>query len=221
LKAGVLMAACDLVEITIRGRGAHGARPHQSRDPIAAAFALGQALYALCPRAVDSRLPSVLSICQIHGGSSNNVIPVEAKLGGTLRTLNGDARIELMQRIRSTCEAIGHATETEIEVEFSGSVPQLQNDPKLMEIANTAARRAVGEQHLAAIDLPSMGAEDFAFYLDHIPGALIRVGSASDEVGAPPLHTPEFDVDDRGLIAAMRAFVHLALEWSHSRHIHD
>ncbi len=216
LKTGVLMAACDLVEITIRGRGAHGARPHQSRDPVAAAFQLGQALYGIGPRSIDSRRASVFSLCQVHAGSSNNVIPVDAKLGGTLRTMDLETRDEWIRCIRAICQGVATATDTEIQVEFSGGVPQVFNDEKLMVIADRVARRVVGESNVATIELPSMGAEDFAFYLERIPGALIRVGSSSDDVGAPPLHTPNFDVDDRGLIAAARFFAHLALEWSYS-----
>lgn len=216
IRYGVLTAYCDDVEIEILGRGGHAARPHHTIDPIATAAHLLNSLYGFLPRSVDSRNPSVLTIGRIRGGGSPNVISERVELGGTLRTTDTTTRETLMQRVRSICSGIEHNSGATINVRFTKPLPAVNNHPRIAAALEAASRRVLGPENVGLIDRPSMGGEDFAVYLDHVPGALLRLGCGKPGVTSPFLHSPIFDIDERalglGTRILMRAAWLLALE---------
>ncbi len=214
LRAGVLTASCDDMRIRIHGRGGHAARPHEARDPIAAAAQVINALYLFVPRSTDSQDAVVVTIGQVLGGDNPNVIPERIELFGTLRTLNGDVRRKTIEQIRQIAHGIGQTTETKIDAQFGNGSPSVDNDPAMIELFRRAVEDALGRGGVENIPRPSMGAEDFAFYLEHVPGAMARIGCASDRTGRSPLHAPDFDIDEESLRVAARVMARSAILWS-------
>lgn len=204
VRSGPLTANCDLLQIAIHGRGGHGARPHESRDPIAAAATLISTLYQYVPRATDSLEAVVVSIGRIAGGANANVIPEHVELQGTLRTLESAVRLSTMEHIDQLARGVEEITGAKIEVRFSGNIPAVHNDADATETLRQAAAEVVGHQHCRLIARPSMGSEDFACYLQHVPGAMFRLGTAGDLTAITPLHTSRFDVDEKALAIGAR-----------------
>ena len=211
---GTFTAACDAVTIQIDGRGGHAARPHESLDPIAAAAQLITSLYLFIPRATDSHDPAVLTIGQLLAGENSNVIPERACLRGTLRTLTRATREATKDHIRRIASALAEASGTHISVEFQAGPQSVENDRPLTELIRDTAGEIVGPAGLDIVPRPSMGGEDFAFYLDHVPGAMFRLGCASPEGGSPPLHSPNFDIDERSLLIGARILARAVVLWA-------
>jgi amidohydrolase len=216
LRAGVLTANCDEMRITLSGHGGHAARPHETSDPIAAAAQLINALYLYIPRVTDSQDAVVITIGQITGGENANVIPEEVLLRGTIRSLDRSVRRQTMEHVTRLARGIAQMTDTSIEVHFGLSSDSVDNDPRLIDTFRQACYEVVGADGIQDIPKASMGSEDFAFYLQHVPGAMARLGCQSDSCGGSPLHTPTFDIDEQALqIGAKvmaRAAVHRALD---------
>ncbi len=214
VRRGVLTANCDAMRLVIQGRGGHAARPHESNDPIAAAAQLISTLYLFVPRATDSQEAVVVSIGQILGGDNPNVIPECVELRGTLRTLDREVRARTIDHIRQLARGIEEASGTRIKVHFDVGVGAIHSDPHLLQLVTQAASDVVGAEGVQAIPRPSMGSEDFASYLEHIPGVMFRLGCASDRVGNSGLHTPTFDVDDEALRVGAKILARTAIMWS-------
>lgn len=211
LRDGALTASCDWLNIEIRGSGGHAARPHEGSDPIAAAAQLISAIYAFIPRAFDSHDPVVVSIGRIQSGYSANVIPGSASLSGTMRTLDPNVRLGTQERLRQLCEGVARASGAAIDVRFSGGLSAVINNGAVNTLLRTAARNALGPENVREIPRPSMGGEDFAGYLDHVPGAMFRLGVRSDDIGGEPLHSPLFDVDERALAIGAKVLARAAV----------
>lgn len=198
LCVGPFTANCNDVSIVVRGRGGHGARPHESRDPIAAAAQLVSSLYQFIPRTTDSFDAVVLSFGRIAGGQNANVIPEEVELGGTLRTLDAVVLAQTIEQIRQIARGIEEITGTQIEVRVDGGIPSVRNDLGAVRFLEEAAESIPGVI-ARLIPRPSMGGEDFACYLEHVPGAMFRLGVAANDGLIRPLHTPTFDVNEAAL----------------------
>ena len=213
LKPGVQTAACDELVVTVRGEGGHGARPHETSDPIFAAIQFVSSVYSRYPRIVDSRDPAVVSFCKISGGSTSNVVPSQVDLRGTMRTLSGAVQRRVQQEMQVIAASISRITGTEIDVHFGPSVPAVVNDPELCQLVTRAADQFLGPDATRRIEA-SMGSEDFACYTAELPGVLIRVGSSSDHVQGFPLHSSYFDVDDGAIPIAIRLLIRALFLWS-------
>ena len=214
LREGVLTANCDEVQVRILGRGGHAARPHEASDPIAAAAQLINALYLFIPRATDSQDAVVVTVGQVYGGDNANVIPEEVSLRGTLRTLDRAIRERTFEHIRRLADGIGKTSDTRIDVTFALGSASVCNDPALIALLRRAGHEVVGEAGLDEIRRPSMGSEDFSFYLEQVPGAMIRLGCASARAGGSPLHTPTFDIDEEALRIGAKTLARAAVFWS-------
>jgi hippurate hydrolase len=208
-KAGPIMAAADGFEMTVRGSGGHGAFPHQSADAIAMVAQIVTALQTVISREVDPVEPAVLTVGEIGAGSAFNIIPETARLGGTVRTLNEDLRRRMPERIEQLARGVAQGMRGDVELDYSFSYPVTMND-------EGAARRALGviadlfgEEHTLELPNPSMGGEDFAFFLEKIPGAFIWLGVGENVSG---LHTPTFAFDEEILPLGSALLAALALE---------
>ncbi|NOY29199.1 MAG: amidohydrolase [Planctomycetes bacterium] len=199
LRSGALTAHCDSLQLTVRGQGGHAARPHESNDPIAASAQLISTLYQFVPRATDSLDAVVLTIGRIQGGQNANVIPDRVELWGTLRTLDPQIRLRTIEQIHQVTRGIEEITGTQIEVSFHVSIPSVVNNGELTRLLWQEAEEVVGDDHVQLISRPSMGSEDFARYLEKVPGVMFRLGCASDLSTATALHTPLFDIDETAL----------------------
>ncbi len=214
LRCGPLTASSDEIEFLILGRGGHAARPHEASDPIAAAAQLVNALYLFIPRVTDSRDAVVVTIGQIVGGDTANVIPEEVTLRGTIRTLERDVRTTTFRHIERLAEGIGRMSDTRIQVRAGTSTHSVVNDPDLIRLFTQAVSSVLGPEGVQQIERPSMGSEDFAFYLDCAPGAMIRLGCRSPQRGGHALHTPCFDIDEEALRIGAKVMARTALLWS-------
>ena len=217
VRPGVFTANCDEIDIHIVGRGGHAARPHEASDPIAAAAQLINSLYLFIPRATDSQESVVVTIGQVTGGHTANVIPEEVRLRGTIRTLDRDVRTMTFRHLERLAEGIGRTSDTRIHVEAGLSTHSVVNDPELVDLMRMATLEVAGPDSVQPILRPSMGSEDFAFYLDYAPGAMIRLGCTSAEIGGSPLHAPDFDVDEEALRIGAKILARAAVYWSEPR----
>lgn len=216
-RVGALTANCDELMIRVHGRGGHGARPHETDNPISAAALLVTNLQAQVSQSTDSQEPVVISIGRISGGSNSNVIPSEVQLHGTLRTLSSKARDISLAKVRQIVNGVGQMTGTNIDLQFGISGPSVVNDPELTGILREAGMRLLGAERVLKIDRPSMGSEDFAFYAERTAIAMIRLGCRSNERGHHPLHTPAFDIDERTLIVGAKLLARAAILWFQSK----
>jgi amidohydrolase len=214
VRSGPLTASCDDMRIIVRGRGGHAARPHESNDPIAAAAELVSTVYQFIPRATDSQDAVVVSFGQIHGGQNNNVIPEEVMLEGTVRTLNRDVREKTVQHIRALADGIERVTGARVDVSFRHGSPSVQNDEQLTTLVSQVATDLLGANNVMTMSRPSMGSEDFAYYLERVPGTMFRLGAAGENGTWPGLHTPTFDVDERCLAVGAKIMARAVVEWS-------
>ena len=211
VKDGALTAHCDDLTITVHGRGGHAARPHESVDPIAAAAHLISSIYAFIPRSINSQDPVVVTIGQISGGYSPNVIPEQVELSGTIRTLDPAVRHRAQERLRQLARGVAEASGTAIHVEFGEGLAAVYNHPAAAEVLREAIAGTLGPQGLQRIERPSMGGEDFAGYLESVPGAMFRLGVRSERTGGEPLHSPLFDIDERALASGAKILARAAV----------
>jgi len=200
LKHGPAMASSDTFEVTIMGHGAHAAYPHLAKDPILAAASMVVELQHLVSRNVSPVDSAVISVTMFHAGTARNIIPDVATIAGTLRTLKHDTRSFLMARIDSVVEAIGNAHGVNVSVLWKiGTPPVVNNNAVINHISEHVTSTAVGGT-VTWLDEPTMGAEDFAHYLEHVPGAMLRVGTECPY----HLHTPQYDFGDAALEYGIR-----------------
>ncbi len=196
-RPGIYMASTDELYLTIRGRGGHGAMPHQAVDPVVITAQVVTAIQQLISRQTDPTLPAVITFGRIESeGGATNVIPNAVKLQGTLRTLDEKWRKELHQRLEKLVTGIAAALGGSAELEIGHGYPFLKNDEPLTRWAWEEARRFLGEDR--AVELPiRMTGEDFAFYSHHLPACFYRLGVGNPDRGInSPVHTDTFDVDE-------------------------
>ncbi|MBQ8953577.1 MAG: amidohydrolase [Clostridia bacterium] len=206
IKAGPVMAAPDRFAIVIRGLGTHGAQPGKGIDPIPALASLVLSLQTVVSRAVDPFDPAVLSITHVEAGNTWNVIPGEARLEGTVRTLTGPVRALVKEQLARHSQAIAQAFGCQAELDYTDGPDPVINDPGLCELAAQTAR-AQGLKVDAQEN--TMGGEDFSAYLAICPGAFIRVGTG----GSHPNHHPAFTADPAALWPAARYCAALARDY--------
>ena len=215
MRSGALTAHCDSIQLTVRGQAGHAARPHESRDPIAASAQLISALYQFVPRTTDTHDAVVFTIGQIRGGENANVIPSAVNLWGSLRTLDTTVRSQIIENINQVARGVGEITSTQIEVKLHTSIPSVHNDAALTRLVWREAEEVVGADHVQLIARPSMGSEDFACYLQDIPGVMFRLGCTDDLASSTALHTPTFDIDERSLELGVRILARSAIMACH------
>ena len=199
VRDGALTAAFDRFEYTVHGQGGHGARPHHCVDPIFVATQLLQALYTLAGRRFDAREPMVVSVGQFQAGYAPNVIPDTALIAGTVRTVSPERRAHVEPTLRALADAIGATHEARIALDLYKGAPAILNHPRVNEHLVEAACAVLGHGAVHTIPLPSMGSEDFSHFLQHVPGAMYRLGTARPGRPVHLLHSARFDVDERAI----------------------
>lgn len=213
-RAGKVMASADELYITIKGKGGHAAAPHLAVDPIVIASQLVLALQQISSRNNNPHNPSVLSITAFHAGTTTNVIPNEVKLMGTFRAMDEVWRFKAHELIRRTVhllvESMGATADLHIDVGY----PTVQNDAALHTAAVACAAHMMPAASIEETEL-RMGAEDFGYYTQQIPGCFFRLGVMNTEKGITSgVHTPTFDVDEAAIAtgAAMMAWMGAGLD---------
>jgi hippurate hydrolase len=191
---GPLAASADEFRIELLGQGAHGARPHESADPIVGAAALIMELQTIVSRRVDPSDPAVVSVGHIHSGTASNVIPERALLTGTMRATTPRTRALLRAELQRLAESVAASHRLTATVTLPDGTPPVVNDPKAAAIARAAAASLVGEKNVVPFGLTNMGGEDFAFYQERVPGCFLRIGAREPGGERTPAHSPRFTV---------------------------
>jgi len=202
-RAGKVMASADELYITIKGKGGHAASPHLTTDTILTASQLVVALQQVVSRNNDPFSPSVLSICSFQGGHTTNVIPSEVNLKGTFRAMDETWRFEAHKRITEIVDHIAKANRATIDLKIDIGYPTVYNDPALHEHATKLGESYLGSENVNETEL-RMGAEDFGYYSQKIPGCFFRLGTGNIQKGiVSGVHTPTFDIDEKAIEIGM------------------
>jgi hippurate hydrolase len=209
---GPMQAAVDRVKITITGQGGHGARPHQTVDPVLVAGHIITAAQSIVARNLSAMDQAVLSICSMQGGhpGAMSVIPGEVTLVGTVRTYSTSVQAHIEQRLTHLCQGIAQGFGATAKVHYERVYPATVNTVPEAQFAADVAARLVGEEHVVRHMTPSMGGEDFAFMLQVKPGAYMRIGQGQPAMGlSHPLHNSRYDFNDA--ILPLGAALHASL----------
>ncbi len=202
-RKGRVMASADELYVTIKGKGGHAAAPHLTVDTILVASQLITGLQQVISRNNNPLSPSVLSICSIQGGHTTNVIPSEVKLMGTFRAMDEQWRAKAHELIRNHAKGLAITTGAEIDLHIDVGYPTVDNDPQLTEKAWRLAEEYMGKENVSETEM-RMGAEDFGYYTQVIPGCFYRLGVRNTEKGiVHNVHTPKFDIDERAIEIGM------------------
>ncbi len=197
IKKGVVNAASNPFTIKIKGKGAHGARPHTGIDPVVMASSVVLALQNIVSREIDPTDAAVLTIGSIHGGTAQNIIPEEVIISGIIRTMTTENRIYVKKRLVQVVEGIVHSMRGECEIEIEESYPCLYNDDNMLETVLTSAQSIIGKENVKMLQSPSMGVESFAYFSMEKPSAFYYLGCRNEEKGIiNPAHGSLFDIDE-------------------------
>ena len=186
-RPGAAMASADELTITVTGRGGHASSPHWALDPVPVACELVLALQSMITRTVDAFDPAVLTIAQIAAGTVNNVIPESVVMHGTLRAVSERTRHDVWERIRKVADGVASAHGAAVEVEIKQGYPVTVNDARFAAFAGSVVDDRLGPGRSFQLPNPVMGAEDFSYVLDRVPGAMVFLGVC------PPDHPNPFD----------------------------
>jgi hippurate hydrolase len=208
IHSGVVNASVDGTTITLTGKGAHAARPHQGNDPLAAAVQLYGALQTIVNKSVDPLQPAVVNVTRFNAGTANNVVPSTATMNATIRTMSPAVRDLVERRIREIAAGISAAFGVELQLEYRRGCGVLSNSPAEVETAIAAAGAVVGHDQLRLDQPPTTGGDDFAEMLEQVPGAMVWLG-AGRTPHDPGLHNSRYDFNDNVLATGASYFVEL------------
>jgi hippurate hydrolase len=194
--AGSVSAASDRFWVRITGKGGHAAGPHRSIDPIVIGSHIVLALQSIVSRRTNPLDSAVISITQFHAGSAGNVIPDDAVLNGTVRTLKPAVQDETEALMRQIIETTALAHGAQAVLEYERGYPPVVNAAEATERAALAAARIVGAENVIRQRLPGMGGEDFSYMAQKVPGCFVRVGQATPTRGHVGVHNPKYDFND-------------------------
>jgi amidohydrolase len=198
-RAGPLLASADALHATIRGKGGHAAMPHDAIDPVPVAAEIVTALSTFVARQVAVTDPAVLSITKIVAGSAHNIVPGHVDLLGTMRTLSPQTRARVGEAFRRICEHVAIAHGCTAETEIADGYPVTVNDPRATRLVADCAVAIGGPDGYRTMPAPMMGAEDFSYVLERVPGAMAFIGVAppgTDPGTNPPLHNTRMTIDE-------------------------
>jgi amidohydrolase len=216
-RKGPLAASVDFFQITVTGKGGHAAAPHDAIDPVVCAAAITQALQTIVSREADPTDPNVVTVSSIHAGEAYNVIPERAEIKGTLRALSRERRTAAIASIQRLAEGLATAYRCQVAFNFSGATPPTVNDAQMADFVHQTAAATLGgggERAFVWAPKPGMWGEDFAFYLEQIPGCFFLLGvQPHDKDSYPMLHNPKYDFTDAAVPVGIRMMTELALRY--------
>ena len=196
---GAVMSAADGFRIVVDGRGGHGAYPHLATDPVIVANQLIAAMQTIISRNVPATEEAVISVTQIHGGDTHNVIPSRVWFEGTLRSFDPEVRTVLQNRIEALCQGFAAGFGCVVEIVYFASTPAVRNDPQVTEMVAALVSELYPSFELDRQER-TMGSEDMALFLEQIPGCFLFVGSSNAAEGLDAAHHhPKFDFDEKTL----------------------
>ena len=214
VKQGPLMAAMDGVDITIQGKGGHGAMPHLTVDAVAVGAQVVSALQTIASRRVSPLDPVVITIGTFSGGTAYNIIAETVQMSGTVRCLNEEVHQRLPGLIEEIAKGVASGMGAGCQVNYRWGYPVLENDPAFTEFFASVARDVLGPERVQEIPRPTMGGEDMAFFLQKVPGTYFFLGSGTASRGtAYPHHNCRFDMDEDVLWMGTALFAETASRW--------
>jgi amidohydrolase len=210
-RKGLYMASTDEIYMTIRGKGGHGAQPHQNIDPIVAMAQVITALQQVVSRVASPIIPSVLSFGKIIANGATNIIPNEVYLEGTFRTLDEEWRAKAHESIVKISKGVSESLGCQCDIEIRKGYPFLKNNPELTQTAIENAINYMGAENVVDLDI-WMAAEDFSYYSQELPACFYRLGTRNDAKNITShVHTPTFDIDEDALPIGMGLMAWLAI----------
>ena len=213
-RRGAVMASADTMTIRITGRGGHASEPHRALDPIPVACEIVQALQTMITRSIDVFDPSVVTVGRISAGTTNNVIPEVAEIEGTIRATSESTRAKVHDGIRRVAEGVAMAHGCECDVQVVFGYPVTTNDDVFADFALDMASDVVGSDHVVRMPHPVMGAEDFSYVLQNLPGAMMFLGGTPKGVNpatAAPNHSNRVMFDEDAMTAGISLYAAAAL----------
>ena len=214
-----IMAASQKFKLTIQGKQTHGSTPWTGKDPIFVASQIITGLNAIISRETNlTQDAAVISVGLIRGGVRYNIIPEEVEMIGTIRTLDYDMQNKINELIEFRVKSLAESYGTTAEIDINKGLPITYNDPELMDKMLPTLQRTAGKENVALTNAFT-SAEDFSFYQKEIPGMFFFLGGMSKGMNpkdAPPHHTPDFYIDESGLLLGVKAMVNLTLDYSKS-----
>jgi len=203
------LAAADRFTIKIIGKGGHGALPHLCKDPILATGHLITQIHSIVSRNVNPLESGVVTIGKVSGGTAYNIIPDEIELFGTARSLTPQVREDLKLRIEQVIQGIVRSFNMDYRFDYEYGYPVLVNDSEMSKLVASACSKGIGKENVEVLK-PSMGGEDFAYYLQKVPGSFFRLGCRNEEKGiVHPYHSSLFDIDEEVLPLGVEMFVRI------------
>lgn len=203
VRSGPVMASADTFTLEIRGRGGHAAYPHNTVDPILVGTQVVGALQSIVARELSPLAPVVVSVTTFHAGTARNIIAPKADLSGTVRALDPDLRKRLPEIIERVVAGVCAALRAEYAFGYTWGTPVTVNDPRIVDLVRDAGRDLLGPENVIELAEPTMGAEDFAYYVEKIPGAMFRLGTECPYL----LHNPRYDFGDAPLATGIALMV--------------
>ena len=213
-RPGAMLVAADFIRLTIRGRGGHASAPHETIDPIPVAAEIVLALQAMVGRRVDVFDPAVVTIAHIAAGTTTNIIPETAFVEGTIRTTSEEARALVHAGVRRVVEGVCAAHDAVAELEIEPGYPVTINDPAFTAFASGVAAEVLGADQVIELGAPIMGAEDFSYVLQRVPGAMFFVGARppeEDPATAPQNHSNRVIHHEPAMAAGAAVYAAVAL----------
>ncbi|MGA2963676.1 MAG: amidohydrolase [Candidatus Korobacteraceae bacterium] len=213
-KHGPAQACLDAIDVTIKGKGSHGAWPHQGIDSIVTAAQVVSALQTISAREVSPLEPVVVTIGTINGGQAYNIIADRVAMKGTVRALSSELRASLPERIERIIAGVCKAMRAEYEFSYHFGYPVTVNEETMTVFAEGVAGKIVGTDRVSRVPLPVMGGEDFAYYAEKIPGTYAWIGMQNDAKGIfHAHHTDKFDMDEDVLVTVAQFLTLSAIEY--------
>lgn len=210
VRSGPVFASADEFKMTVKGKGGHGAAPHQTVDPVVVAANIVTACQAVVSRKVDPVKTAVVTFGQVHGGSRNNIIPDTVYLNGTLRSFEDSIRKQIHREVRTIASGVSKSFGAGIDFEYDEGYPPTVNDPKMTGLAREAVRDVLGNGGPVEQD-QTMGAEDMSYVLREVPGCYIVLGSMNKAKGlTSPHHSARFDFDEDAMPIGVELWLRLA-----------
>ncbi len=211
---GPAMASSDFFSVKIKGRGGHGAYPHNTIDPVNALVHTVSSLNSIVGRTVNPLDSVVLSVTTIHAGTAGNIIPEEATFGGTIRTLNEDTRKKIERLFKSIVTKVPESFGAKSEIDYKNTTKVVYNSPEFVDFVASVMDKAGIFKKREELP-PTLGSEDFSFYLEKVPfGAFLRLGVRNEAIGAVHgLHSPKFTIDEEALPYGTALHVAVAYEF--------
>jgi hippurate hydrolase len=213
-RTGALMASSDHLLITVHGRGGHASEPHRALDPIPVACEIVQAMQMMVTRSIDVFDPSIITVGRITAGTTNNVIPETAQIEGTIRAVSERTRAKVHAGIQRVADGIAAAHDAAVTVELTLGYPVTSNHGGFADFATRVAGEVIGAEHVRQMPHPVMGAEDFSYVLEAVPGSMMFLGGTHldrNPATAAPNHSNRVTFDEDAMVTGMALYAAVAM----------